>query len=723
MTAFTQLMPTVMPASINTSDRYTAIPNELKLLRQWVCWRYELRINDRGEDVKTKVPYNFVTGTKASVSNSGTWNCFEDACAASDYDGVGFVFTRHDDFVFIDLDNKQNDPTIEAAHKKAIEHFDSYTERSPSGTGYHIICKGVTARDGIRSGSYEVYADKRYATFTGDCVRKAGVIKERQEQIDQLWGYIAKLQGAAGASPAGLRLDAATLAYIAERSREPATESDEAVIERAKKAGNGAKFEALWNGAWQGAYKSQSEADMALANILQFYAPNAEQFLRLFHASGLGQRDKAYRSDYVQRTLLKAFDRTLPPIRIEGEAEGLAILAEKVRARDAAAAGQGAATRLETPISRGEAFPSPVSTVPVSFPTIDAADFAGRRVPSRQWFIFELIPARAVTMLAGDGGVGKSLLALQLAVASVTGAQWLGMNAQRGPILYLSAEDEEDEIHRRLDRIITAQGCPYCDLKGLTFATLAGKDAILAAPNAKGVFEPTALFAKVRAQLAEVRPCLLVIDNLADVFGGDEIKKVQVRQFINMLSGLAIEFNMTVLLLSHPSQSGITSGSGTSGNVAWNNSVRSRLYLTASDNKENKDIVDIRELTVMKANYAAKGGKLMLRYQDGVFNLVANNSKVNKASDDEADAAFLQLLGQFTNTNREVSIAKTSPNYAPKAFTNQLGSNGITVAQFERAMERLIDNGKVKNESYGSASKGKKKLVITPAELFSEAPT
>ena len=532
--------PIDMSHTSNKLDHYAAIPNELKLLRQWINWRYELRKNDKGEDIKTKVPYNSVTGTNASVTNSGTWNGFADACGVSDYDGIGFVLTKHDDFVFIDLDNKQNDPTIEAAHKQAIAHFDSYTERSPSGTGYHIIARGVTAKDGIRSGSYEIYSDKRYATFTGECICKAGVIEARQEQIDQLWGYLCSLQWTAGASPT-LQLDAATLAYIAVRSREPATESDEAIVERALGDKNGEKYQALWRGEWRGLYPSQSEADMALANRLQHYTKNAEQFLRLFHASGLGKRDKAYRSDYVQRTLLKAFDRTLPPLQIEGEAEGLAILEEKRRARDAAAVGQGVPSRLEAPMQPGSAFPPPMGfAAPVSLPTIDASDFAGRRVPSRQWFVFELIPSRAVTMLAGDGGVGKSLLALQLAVAGLTGAQWLGMNAQRGPILYLSAEDEEDEIHRRLDRIITAQGCSYSDLKGLTFATLAGKDAILGAPNAKGVFEATSLFTKLRAQLAEIRPCLLVIDNLADVFGGDEIKKVQVRQFINMLSGLAI---------------------------------------------------------------------------------------------------------------------------------------------------------------------------------------
>ena len=55
-----------------------------------------------------------------------------------------------------------------------------------------------------------------------------------------------------------------------------------------------------------------------------------------------------------------------------------------------------------------------------------------------------------------------------------------------------------------------------------------------------------------------------MLDTLADLFGGDEIKKVHARQFISMLRGLAIEFNVTVLLLSHPSQAGMSSGSGMS---------------------------------------------------------------------------------------------------------------------------------------------------------------
>ena len=60
------------------------------------------------------------------------------------------------------------------------------------------------------------------------------------------------------------------------------------------------------------------------------------------------------------------------------------------------------------------------------------------------------MPANNVTMLAGDGGAGKSLLSLQLAVAVATGGSWIGFRPKAGSVLFVSAEDEIEELHRRL---------------------------------------------------------------------------------------------------------------------------------------------------------------------------------------------------------------------------------------------------------------------------------
>jgi RecA-family ATPase len=62
------------------------------------------------------------------------------------------------------------------------------------------------------------------------------------------------------------------------------------------------------------------------------------------------------------------------------------------------------------------------------------------------------------------------------------------------------------------------------------------------------------------------------------MFGGDECVRTQVRQFINLLKGLARKHNCAILLLAHPSLTGMNTGTGLSGSTDWNNGVRSRLY-------------------------------------------------------------------------------------------------------------------------------------------------
>jgi len=80
-----------------------------------------------------------------------------------------------------------------------------------------------------------------------------------------------------------------------------------------------------------------------------------------------------------------------------------------------------------------------------NLPFINPADWHGQPVPKREWFLDGLIPRRQVTILNGDGGVGKSLLALQIAAASALGCETIGMLPMAGRVLYLGAEDEADE--------------------------------------------------------------------------------------------------------------------------------------------------------------------------------------------------------------------------------------------------------------------------------------
>jgi hypothetical protein len=56
---------------------------------------------------------------------------------------------------------------------------------------------------------------------------------------------------------------------------------------------------------------------------------------------------------------------------------------------------------------------------------LKANSFEGLSVPERAWLVEGRIPAGNVSLLGGDGAVGKTLLALMLSVAVARGTRWL----------------------------------------------------------------------------------------------------------------------------------------------------------------------------------------------------------------------------------------------------------------------------------------------------------
>jgi len=175
---------------------------------------------------------------------------------------------------------------------------------------------------------------------------------------------------------------------------------------------------------------------------------------------------------------------------------------------------------------------------------------------------------------------------------------------------------------------------------------------------------------------------------------------------------MAIRHDLAVLLLSHPSVAGIQTGTGLSGSTAWNNSVRSRLYLTA-----DKDDDDLRTLKGMKSNYARKGGEITLRWHEGTFvlddgrpspgaTLVANN----------ADKVFLRLLSAINGSGRRVSSSKSSA-YAPTVMSTMPERDGVSKKSLAEAMGRLFAEKKIAVVMEGPPSKQRERLVVVEDEI------
>jgi len=319
--------------------------------------------------------------------------------------------------------------------------------------------------------------------------------------------------------------------------------------------------------------------------------------------------------------------------------------------------------------------------------------------------------------MSADGGTGKSLLALQLLVGVTCTSKWLGMAvAAKGPAIYFSAEDEKDEIHRRLEDICASEGIELSALADLYVMPLSEKDSTLVNFDSKNAMAETELWRELEEYVEEIEPKLVVIDTRADVFGGDEIKRHQVRSFVSLLRGLATKYDTAIVLLSHPSLTGMATQTGQSGSTGWGNSVRSRLYFE-SDKEDN----DLRTLSNKKANYGKKGFEMRCRWSQGVFVAAAGDVAADTAAAAMAGEKFLELLVLHAAQNIPVSAKPGGSNYAPKMFARHGQSAGISESAFKAAMERLLKSGAAENVQYGPPSKGQCKLVTAEAAAAMEA--
>lgn len=276
---------------------YDYIPNELKALRQWVCWD---GLPDAARPGKIKkVPIDPNTHKNAQSNNPQTWSDYKTAVnSASNHSGIGFMFGNG--YFGVDIDDAQEEIRLyrtgdtDNIISEFIHSLQTYAEYSVSGNGIHLICKGALPAGGRRKNCVEMYSEGRYFIMTGNAASEYAGIVDCTDAIKPLHEkYIG-----GGNVPAQ------------DTTKTPVSLSDEEIIDAAKKSKQGAFFTQLYSGRWEGFFTSQSEADMSFCNMLAFWCRKDEaQMDRIYRSSGL-MRDKWDRaqsgSTYGKLTIAKA---------------------------------------------------------------------------------------------------------------------------------------------------------------------------------------------------------------------------------------------------------------------------------------------------------------------------------------------------------------------------------------------------------------------------------
>jgi RecA-family ATPase len=237
------------------------------------------------------------------------------------------------------------------------------------------------------------------------------------------------------------------------------------------------------------------------------------------------------------------------------------------------------------------------------------------------WILEPLIPFKAITILDGLGGSGKSWFALDLSYTISMGFDYLGKYPVKrsGTVLYVTAEEIPEEFVRRVD-LITAL---YGDNENFYwFSTLHPEypygSALLQKVTWNIIRTETARV--LEYFIGEIKPVLVVLDSMVNFYGLNENDSSEASLFYEMLKEWIKIYNCSFLLLHHQNKESMKSkeDEGTfRGSIVFREQARERITYR-SIKLENGIIA--RKISIEKANYYSpfiKDFPIFLRWDMG----------------------------------------------------------------------------------------------------------
>lgn len=253
---------------MNNNYQYNNIPQVLKEINNWVGYK---KLQSDGKD--KKIPVNPNTGENAKVNQPNTWGTYEEAVnSVGQYNlnGIGFVFTQSSGYIGIDIDNCIDGKGEYSDNAQSIiSLLNSYSEKSVSGRGIHIIIKGKIPNSiNNRAEGIEIYDNLRYFVFTGDIVSKTNVIEERDYEVNLIHNRYNNIKKTTSGINIQEQKDVCNKGIVLD--------------------GNNIKLERLYEGDISEYNDDHSRADLALAYQLADYTNNNPALIdALFRSSSL----------------------------------------------------------------------------------------------------------------------------------------------------------------------------------------------------------------------------------------------------------------------------------------------------------------------------------------------------------------------------------------------------------------------------------------------------
>ncbi|MFA5180585.1 MAG: AAA family ATPase [Syntrophales bacterium] len=353
----------------------------------------------------------------------------------------------------------------------------------------------------------------------------------------------------------------------------------------------------------------------------------------------------------------------------------------------------------------------------ITFDDEDSQDLPGS-------IIDRIVPVGEVTLLAGHGGAGKSYVALLIAILVVLGRNFAGLKTKACRVLFFSAEDGKAVLQHRVRKI--------CNALGVTMAELNDHLHILDASNIDPTLfieKPTALLEELKELVHRLDIGMTMIDNSSDTYGGDEIRRVQVRAFMRAIrTSLALP-DRAVVLLAHVNKEAVkynrfkTGNEDYSGSTAWHNSCRSRLSLS----NNQKGALSLEHL---KANNGPKADLIELTWIDGVpleaermggvFDEVEfkhTREKIaeqDRARDEAAKTTIMEIIEDFNRRGERVTTSMQGSYTAYKLLKDCKGfPTWMKKDHFDKLLRELDREGLLIRKVVRTLNRKSREVFVT----------
>ena len=337
--------------------------------------------------------------------------------------------------------------------------------------------------------------------------------------------------------------------------------------------------------------------------------------------------------------------------------------------------------------------------VPLNWPAL-----AARKAPERVWAIKGWLGYGHTTLLVGPGGIGKTLLAQQMASCLALCRPFIEEIERPHRVLMWACEDDHDELWRRQEKITR-----WCKAgleefhEHLTIVPRHGlENALVSTEFGKLMF--TKRIEELHQQAFDLSADVVILDNVGQLYGGSENDRHSVTAFLNALVGALP--HMALLLLAHPSRS---MGSEFSGSSAWENVARSRWYFashlpgTPNGSADEEPSDDVRYLSRRKANYSPKDWRRMT-YADGALTpdaIEAEGGLVGEIRSKNTRKLIVAGLQRLAALGIRATDGKRSANFLPNLLAEYKLDDGIPSRELTSEMRSMILGGTLKRVQMG----------------------